>query len=68
MIVFAPYPIPVIVEETKEAYLLYVQSGEQFENDIWTCVLCEGGLVRHYSTDQVLIHKNATIGITPKIN
>lgn len=66
MIEFAPYPIPVVVEDNKEAYLLYVQSGEQFENDIWTCVHCEGGIVRHYLTNQILIHKNFTLGIYEK--
>jgi len=50
MITFVPYPIPVIVEENKDGYLLYVESGQQFENDIWTIVLCDGGIVRHYNT------------------
>lgn len=56
-------PIPVIVEE-KEGYAIYVQSGEQFENDIWTVVHKEGGIVRHYLTSQILIQSNATFSIT----
>lgn len=63
MITFAPYPIPVVVEGNKEGYLLYVQSGGQYENDIWTVVHCEGGIVWHYTTEQVLIHHNATFFI-----
>lgn len=63
MITFVPYPIPVVVEENKDGYLLYVESGQQFENDIWTIVLCEGGIVRHYNTSQVKIYQNSTFGI-----
>ena len=62
-------PIPCIVIENDqeiEAYLLYVESGGQYENDIWTCVHCDGGIVRHYTTDQIRIHKNSTFNITKK--
>lgn len=60
-------PIPVIVEDTKEGYALYVTNGGTFENDVWCVVLCEGGLVRHYRSDQIRIHYNATFEIK-KIN
>ena len=61
--------VPVIIKETNEsAYAIYVESGGMLENDIWTCVLCEGGIVRHYRTDQILIHKNATFDISIKEN
>ena len=63
MISWCPSPIPVIVEDGKEAYVLYVESGSQWENDIWTCVHCDGGIVRHYTTEQVRIHQNLTFGI-----
>jgi hypothetical protein len=56
-------PIPVIVEGNKEGYAIYVTNGGTFENDIWCVVLCEGGIVRHYQSDQIRIHKNATFGI-----
>lgn len=58
-------PIPVITEHG-EGYAIYVESGGQFENDIWTVCLCEGGLVRHYNTSQIRIYKNATFGIYEK--
>lgn len=61
-----PYPIPVIVEENKEGYVLYIQSGGQFENDIFTVVHCDGGIIRHYNSSQVLIHKNSTFEISEK--
>lgn len=56
-------PIPVIVEGDKEGYAIYVTNGGQFENDIWCVVICDGGVVRHYRSDQIIIHKNATLGI-----
>jgi hypothetical protein len=57
-------PIPVIViEGNKEGYAIYVVNNGQFENDVWCVVLCDGGLVRHYLSDQILIHTNATYGI-----
>jgi len=56
-------PIPVIVEGTKDGYAIYVTNGGSFENDIWCVVLCEGGIVRHYRSDQIRIHYNATLDI-----
>ena len=59
-------PIPVIVEENKDGYAIYVTNGGTFENDIWCVVLCEGGIVRHYTTDQIKIYANAKFGINKK--
>jgi hypothetical protein len=56
-------PIPVIVEDNKEGYALYVTDSGMFENDIWCIVLCETGFVRHYRTDQIKIHQNLTFDI-----
>ena len=61
-------PIPVIVEENKEGYALYVTDSGLLENDIWCVVLCDGGYVRHYRSDQIKIHANATFGIKKDIN
>jgi hypothetical protein len=60
-------PIPVIVEG-KEGYAIYVTNGGQFENDIWCVVQCEGGIVRHYRSDQIKIHQNGTFNIEPLKN
>ena len=57
-------PIPVIVEGDKEGYAIYVTNGGTFENDIWCVVLCNGGYIRHYRSDQVIMHFNATLGLT----
>jgi hypothetical protein len=56
-------PIPVIVEDNKEGYAIYVTNGGTFENDIWCVVLCKGGYVRHYQSDQIKIYYNATFNI-----
>jgi hypothetical protein len=57
-------PIPVVVKETKqEGYAIYVTNSGQFENDIWTIALCEGGRILHVRTDQIVIHNNFTFGI-----
>lgn len=56
-------PIPVIVENGKEGYAIYVTNGGTFENDIWCVALCEGGIVRHYRSDQIRIHNNSTLGL-----
>lgn len=55
-------PIPVITEHG-EGYVWYVRDGGNWENDIFCIILCEGGMVRHYRSDQFTIHKNATFNI-----
>jgi hypothetical protein len=57
-------PIPVVVENGKDGYALYVRDGGAFENDIWCIVLCDGGHVRHYMSDQIRVYVNATLQIT----
>ena len=59
-------PIPVVVEGNKDGYAIYVSNSGMYENDVWCVVLCEGGVVRHYQTDQIKIWTNATFGITKK--
>ena len=56
-------PIPVIVEGNKEGYAIYVTNGGNFENDVWCIVLCDGGIVRHYRSDQIRIYNNLTFDI-----
>lgn len=66
MIVFCDKPIPVVVEGDKEGYVIYVESSLQWENDIWTVCLCDGGEVKHYATNSVRVHQNLTFGIKKK--
>jgi hypothetical protein len=56
-------PLPVVIEGTREGYALYVESSGMWENDTWCVVLCDGGIVRHYTTSQIRVHLNATFGI-----
>lgn len=60
-------PVPVIVEQNKEGYALYVESSGMFENDIWCVVHCDGGIVRHYSSEQIRVHANSTFDLTRHI-
>ena len=63
MILEFQHPIPVIVEGGKEGYAIYVTNSGQFENDVWCVAHCVGGFVRHYRSDQIIIHSNGTFGI-----
>ena len=56
-------PIPVVTVDNQDGYALYVRDGGTYENDIWCVVLCNGGHVRHYRSDQICIHFNATFDI-----
>ena len=56
-------PIPVVTEKEEDGYAIYVESGGQFENDIWCVVLCEGGFIRHYNSSQLRMFHNQTFGI-----
>lgn len=56
-------PLPVVVENDKDGYAIYVTDSGMFENDLWCVVLCEGGHVRHYRSDQIKIHANSTFNI-----
>jgi hypothetical protein len=56
-------PIPVVVEDNKDGYAIYVRDSGTFENDVWCVVHCDTGIVRHYLTDQIKIYANATFGI-----
>lgn len=63
MITFAPYPIPVVTEDGKDGYVVYVESSSMLENDVWTVCLLDGGIIRHFTTKQLRVFKNATFEI-----
>ena len=56
-------PIRVVVKGGQLGYALYAKDCGEFENDIWCVVLCDGGVVRHYRTDQLRVTANATLDI-----
>ena len=55
-----------VVTPLGDGILFYVQPGGLFGNDIFTVVLCEGGDIRHFRSDQVQMWSNGTWGITKK--
>ena len=63
MVIFEPRnPIPCITP-LGDAYILYVKSNGFLENDEVACVLCDGGNVKHFTTDQIKIWHNETYSI-----
>jgi hypothetical protein len=56
-------PIPVVVEGNKDGYAIYVTNNGMLENDVWCVVLCDGGIVRHYLSNQIRIFHNETFNI-----
>jgi len=59
-------PLPVVTEQGEEGYAIYVESGGSFENDIWCVALCDGGIIRHFTTSQLRMHHNSTLQINKK--
>lgn len=59
-------PIPVVDEQGNEGYAIYVTNGGTFENDVWCVVLCNGGEIRHYKSNQIKIYNNLTFNIKKK--
>jgi hypothetical protein len=59
-------PIPVVVDDNKDGYAIYVVNSGTFENDVWCVVLCDGGEVRHYLSNQIKIYNNLTFNIKKK--
>lgn len=59
-------PIPVVLahDPTQAGYAIYVTNGGTWENDVWCVVLCDGGHIRHYRSDQLKVYNNATFEVT----
>jgi len=55
-------PMPVVTP-LGNGYAIYVVNSGTFENDIFTVVLEEGGIIKHFRTDQIKIYSNATFDI-----
>lgn len=58
-------PIPVNTEHGR-GYVWYVRDSGSYENDIFCIILCNGGEVKHYRSDQFTIEKNGTLEIHEK--
>ena len=46
-----------------DGYILYVKENGMWENDIFTVVLENGGSVKHFTSEQIKVWKNATFNI-----
>lgn len=60
-------PVPVTTP-LGSGYILYVKSNPLYENDEITCVLLDGGDIKHFTSDQVKVWNNATYSIKKKTN
>lgn len=60
-------PVPVTTP-LGSGYILYVKTNPLYENDEITCVLLDGGDIRHFTSDQVKVWNNATYSIKKKTN
>jgi len=65
MITFVDRPIPVITP-LGDGYILYITASGFLENDEITVVLENGGEIKHFTSDQGRIWKNATYKIDEK--
>jgi hypothetical protein len=61
--VFPPNPIPVTVEGLGDAWVIYIKSNGQFEDDEVTVCLMDGGQWRHVTTSKIKSWHNETYGI-----
>lgn len=66
MIIFAPFPIPVIVEGLGNAMVIYIVHNPIHENDEVTVALEDGGQWRHTTTDKIKSWLNQTYNISKK--
>jgi len=55
-----------VVTPLGDGRLFYVQPGGWLENDIMTVILNDGGVIRHFRSDQIQIWSNGTWDITKK--
>ena len=56
-------PLPVVTP-VGGGYAIYVRDGGTWENDVWSVAMEEGGQVRHFRSDQIRVHANATFDIS----
>lgn len=59
-----PIPVVLVSDPTQAGYAIYVTNGGTWENDVWCVVLCDGGHIRHYRSDQIRAYNNATFEVT----
>lgn len=65
MISWPPYPIPCTTP-LGDGYVLYITPNNFLENDEVTCVLNDGGIIKHFTTAHIKIWHNETYEIKKK--
>lgn len=66
MIILVNKPIPVTTP-LGDGYIMYITPSGFLENDEITVILEDGGEIKHFSSDQVRVWKNATYKINEKL-
>lgn len=61
--IFEPANITPCTTPLGDAYVWYIKYNGYLENDEVTCILKNGGIVKHFTTDQIRIQSNATYKI-----
>lgn len=57
--------VPVVcLEDGMEGYVWYVRDGGNFDNDCYTIILKEGGVIRHVTSKQIVVGTNKTYKIS----
>ena len=65
MITFVPNITPCTTQ-LGDALIWYVKSNGYLENDELTCIMLDGGIIKHFNTSQVRIWHNETYEIKKK--
>ena len=60
-------PIPRVTPLV-DGYILYVKSNGFLENDEFCIIMCDGGDLKHFTTDQIKIYHNKTYSINKQKN
>lgn len=47
-----------------DGYVWYIKDNSILENDEYAVILCNGGEVKHFTSDQIKIWHNETYGIS----
>lgn len=61
--IYEPRHLVPCVTPLGDGYVWYIKSNGFMENDEVTVILCNGGEVKHFTTEQIRIWHNGTYGI-----
>lgn len=61
--IYEPRQLVPCVTPLGDGYVWYIKSNGFMENDEVAVILCNGGEVKHFTTEQIRIWHNGTYGI-----